>query len=42
MVCFCKSEDSKKVHDEMVEIEEEIRQELLIPYQKVNICSGDL
>ena len=42
MVCFAKQEDSKKMHDEMVSIEEEIRQGLGIPYQKVNICSGDL
>jgi len=42
MVCFCKPEDSRKLHDEMVELEEEIWQELKIPYQKVNICSWDL
>jgi seryl-tRNA synthetase len=39
MVCFCKQEDSQKLHNEMVAIEEEIRQGLGIPYQKVNICS---
>ncbi len=42
MVVFCKQEDSQKMHNEMVAIEEEIRQGLKIPYQKVNICSGDL
>lgn len=42
MVCFCKPEDSSKLHNEMVAIEEEIRQWLWIPYQKVNICSWDL
>lgn len=42
MVCFCKPEDSKKVHDDMVAVEEEIWQAMKIPYQKVNICSGDL
>jgi len=42
MVCFCKPEDSQKLHDEMVAIEEEIRQGLWIPYNKVNVCSGDL
>lgn len=42
MVCFCKQEDSGKLHNEMVEVEEEIWQGLLIPYQKLNICSGDL
>ena len=42
MVCFCKQEDSQNLHNEMVAIEEEIRQGLGIPYQKVNICSWDL
>lgn len=42
MVCFCKGEDSQKLHDEMVQVEEEIWQGLWIPYQKLNICSGDL
>ena len=42
MVVFCKPEESKKMHDMMVGIEEELWQSLKIPYQKVNICSGDL
>jgi seryl-tRNA synthetase len=42
MVCFCKPEDSQKLHNEMVAVEEEIWQSLGIPYQKLNICSGDL
>jgi len=42
MVVFCKPEDSKKIHDMMIGIEEEIWQGLDIPYQKVNVCSGDL
>ena len=42
MVCFCKPEDSEKLHDEMVALEEEIWQSLGIPYQKLNVCSGDL
>ncbi|MFA5917471.1 MAG: serine--tRNA ligase [Candidatus Gracilibacteria bacterium] len=42
MVCFCRPEDSKKLHDEMTKIEEDIWQGLGIPYQKLNICSGDL
>lgn len=42
MVCFCKAEESQKLHDEMVAIEEEIWQELKIPYKKINICSWDL
>jgi seryl-tRNA synthetase len=39
MVAFCKKEESKKVHDFMVGIEEEVWQELGIPYNKVNIAS---
>lgn len=42
MVCFCKQEDSQKLHNEMVAAEEEIWQGLNIPYQKLNVCSGDL
>lgn len=42
MVCFCKPEDSQKLHNEMVATEEAIWQSLGIPYQKLNICSGDL
>lgn len=42
MVCFCKPEDSQKLHNEMVATEEFIWQSFGIPYQKLNICSGDL
>ncbi len=42
MVCFCKKEDSSKLHEEMVAVEESIWQWLKIPYQKLNICSWDL
>jgi seryl-tRNA synthetase len=42
MVVFCKPEESQKIHDKMVAIEEEVWQSLKIPYQKVNVCSGDL
>lgn len=42
MVVFCKPEESQKIHNEMVAIEEEVWQSLKIPYQKVNVCSGDL
>lgn len=42
MVTFCKPGESQKMHDMMVGIEEEIWQSLKIPYQKVNVCSGDL
>jgi len=42
MVVFTKPEDSWRMHNEMIACEESIRQGLGIPYQKVNICSGDL
>ena len=42
MVVFCKPEESQKMHDFMISVEEEIWQGLKIPYQKVNVCSGDL
>lgn len=42
MVVFCKPEESKKMHDFMVAIEEEVWQDLKIPYRKMNVCSGDL
>jgi len=42
MVSFCKAEESQKLHDFMVSVEEEIRQWLNIPYEKMNVCSGDL
>ena len=42
MVVFCKSEESQKMHDKMVAIEEKIWQNLGIPYQKLNVCSWDL
>jgi seryl-tRNA synthetase len=42
MVCFCKNDESQKLHDFMISVEEEIWQGLWIPYQKVNVCSWDL
>ncbi|QFR38652.1 serine--tRNA ligase [Candidatus Gracilibacteria bacterium 28_42_T64] len=42
MVTFCKADESQKMHDFMIGVEEEIWQGLEIPYQKVNVCSGDL
>lgn len=42
MVCFTKNNESKKMHDFMIWVEEEIWQGLGIPYQKLNVCSGDL
>jgi seryl-tRNA synthetase len=42
MVAFCKPEESQKTHDFMIDMEEKIWQGLGIPYQKMNVCSGDL
>ncbi len=42
MVCFCKNDESQKMHDFMIDVEEEIWQGLWIPFQKVNVCSWDL
>lgn len=42
MVVFCKPEDSQNIHNMMVACEEEMWQSLGIPYQKINIASGDL
>lgn len=39
---FCEPEQSNKWHEELLKIEEEILQELEIPYQKLAIASGDL
>jgi seryl-tRNA synthetase len=42
MVVFCKPEESDKIHDELLAIEEEIYQELGISYQVVKMATGDL
>lgn len=42
MVVFCKPEDSEKIHDELLQIEEEIWQDLGIPYQVIKMATGDL
>ncbi len=42
MFSYVKPEDSKKEHEYLVSLEEKIVQGLRIPYQVVNICSGDL
>ena len=42
MFCLCKSEDSARIHDEFLELEEEIFTELEIPYRILNVCSFDL
>jgi len=39
MVSFVKPQDSWKEHELIASIEEEIFQELGLPYQKINICT---
>lgn len=42
MFIFCRPEDSEKHHQEMLSIEEEIFQELKLPYRVLLQCSGDV
>lgn len=42
MYIFCLPEQSKKMHEMILETEEEIWQELGIPYRVINIAAGDL
>lgn len=42
MVVFCKPEDSKKEHQLLLSSEEQLMKSLKLPYQVVNICTGDL
>jgi len=42
MVIFSKQEDSKKEHQLLLSIEEELMKKLDLPYQVINICTGDL
>lgn len=42
MFVYCKPEDSDRIHQELLAIEEEIYQELGIPYRVLSMCSGDL
>ena len=42
MFSFCNPEKSEEEHEMILSIEEEIFQALEIPYQVINICSGDL
>jgi len=42
MVVFTRHEDAEETHQEMVNIEEELMQQLKIPYRLVKMCSGDL
>lgn len=42
MFVFCKPEESEKEHQNLLAIEEELMKVLVIPYQVINICTGDL
>ncbi|MFA6190097.1 MAG: serine--tRNA ligase [Candidatus Staskawiczbacteria bacterium] len=42
MVVFSKPEDSKKEHELILSIEEKLMKLLGLPYQLINICTGDL
>lgn len=42
MVSFVKPEDSKAEHQSLLQIEEELMQELRIPYRVAALCTGDL
>jgi len=42
MFAFTHPDKSEEMHEKMREIEEQIYQDLGIPYQLVNICAGDL
>ena len=42
MVIFSKPEDSKKEHQLLLSIEEQLMKLLKLPYQVIKICSGDL
>ena len=42
MYVFCTPEQSKAMHENILSIEEEIWQELGIPYRVINIAAGDL
>lgn len=42
MFCYTAPEDSPKIHQELLKIEEKIFQGLEIPYRVLEICAGDL
>lgn len=42
MYAFCLPEQSKEIHEKILQIEEEIWQEIGIPYHIINIAAGDL
>lgn len=42
MFVYCTPSESEKIHQELLSIEEEIYQELGIPYRVLDMCTGDL
>jgi seryl-tRNA synthetase len=42
MFVYCRPEESPAMHEELLAIEEELVQELEIPYRVVNVAAGDL
>ena len=42
MFIYCKPEESEKFHELILKMEEEIYQELGLPYRVVEMCTGDL
>lgn len=42
MFIYCKPEESNKFHEYLLKMEEEICQELELPYRVVEMCTGDL
>jgi seryl-tRNA synthetase len=42
MFVYCTQEDSQKIHQELLAIEEEIAQALKIPYRVLEMCTADL
>ncbi|MEK9159086.1 MAG: serine--tRNA ligase, partial [Patescibacteria group bacterium] len=42
MVVLCKPEDSWKIHDQLLSFEQEVLKKMELPFQVVNLCSGDL
>jgi seryl-tRNA synthetase len=42
MFAFCVPEQSEAIHQELLRIEEQIFQELRLPYQVIDTCTGDL
>ncbi len=42
MFIYCKAEDSNKLHEYVLEMEEKIYQDLGLPYRVLEMCTGDL